>query len=119
MKSLKALEQQIEADRAAIDLNYRRLQQAVNHRVGSPTGLVSGFAAGFAGGWLVVSRSKRRRERAERCPEPVAAGQAEAKTEKPKLAGLYTLAMATMPLWQKLLTPSRSAPAPPEAGESA
>lgn len=119
MKSLKALERKIAADRAAIDLNYRRLRQAVNHRVGSPTGLVSGFAAGFAGGWLVVSRSKRRRERTETRPEPVAGAQAAAKPEKGKLASLYTLAMVTMPVWQKLLKPSHSAPAPPESGESA
>ena len=120
MKSLKALERQIEADRAAIGLNYRRLHQAVNHKVGSPAGLIGGFAAGFAGGWLVVSRSKRRRERAETCPEPASTEKTKGRTKQSTLSWLYRFMILSMPLWQKMLTPSGSAAtAAPDAGDSA
>lgn len=109
MPSLKLLERQIEADRAAVQANYQRLWTAIDRRVGSPAGLASGFAAGFAGGWLTVSRRKRRRQQERVRPE---AEQAEVRTKPGKFDRLRSLVVVTMPLWQRFLfnpTPASAA----------
>lgn len=115
MPSLAALERRIEADRVALNANYRRLHTAVSGRIGSPAGLATGFAVGFAGGWFTVSRAKRRREREDLCPKPAPAENGRARPKPGKLERLRTLVVLTLPLWQRLMTRPAT---PPEAGDA-
>lgn len=115
MPSLKLLERQIEADRAAVRTNYRRLRNTIDRRVGSPAGLASGFAAGFAGGWLTKSRRNRRREREQAQPEEE---QVEVRTKPGKFDRLRSLVVVTMPLWQKLLFNPTPAPTAAQHAEA-
>lgn len=118
MTNLKLLERRIQADRVAVRERYTGLRQSINHRVGSPAGLGSGFAVGFAGGWLTMSRRKRRRAQAERCPEPESgsADTGHPRARSGMFSILRTVVVLGMPIWQRWMM---QAPAqPPEGGDA-